>query len=245
MRISWTREEVDARLYKIMKNIHEVCHRTAEKYGTPGNYVNGANIAGFLKVANAMMDQVGLALSFRRISGAVAVRFVAAPNDPILPDRAPRLQLILVNPRHLPRRARPGERLAILPLRSAMAAAVGLVAFVEFLQNLSNHWRGQRIHHAPSLPRRPRKEQQTRTAAFPRGHNRQTRLRFAPCFSAPTGRCRFCPPPLRSPGWRLRCSGGSIDRINHSRPKLRHRFAGKIERLFLAYIISCNDPAID
>src|SRR3954447_11544627 len=57
MRISWTREEVDTRLYNIMKTIHEVCHRTAEKYGTPGNYVNGANIAGFLKVANAMMDQ--------------------------------------------------------------------------------------------------------------------------------------------------------------------------------------------
>ena len=57
MRISWTREEVDNRLYNIMKTIHEVCHRTAEKYGTPGNYVNGANIAGFVKVANAMMDQ--------------------------------------------------------------------------------------------------------------------------------------------------------------------------------------------
>ena len=57
MRISWTREEVDGRLFNIMKTIHEVCHRTAERYGTPGNYVNGANIAGFLKVANAMMDQ--------------------------------------------------------------------------------------------------------------------------------------------------------------------------------------------
>ena len=57
MRISWTREEVDNRLYNIMKTIHEVCQRTAEKYGTPGNYVNGANIAGFLKVANAMKDQ--------------------------------------------------------------------------------------------------------------------------------------------------------------------------------------------
>jgi glutamate dehydrogenase (NADP+) len=57
MRISWTREEVDARLYNIMKTIHETCYRTAERYGTPGNYVNGANIAGFLKVANAMMDQ--------------------------------------------------------------------------------------------------------------------------------------------------------------------------------------------
>jgi glutamate dehydrogenase (NADP+) len=57
MRISWTREEVDARLYKIMKSIHATCQRTAEKYGTPGNYVSGANIASFLKVANAMMDQ--------------------------------------------------------------------------------------------------------------------------------------------------------------------------------------------
>src|ERR1700681_4508514 len=57
MRMSWTREEVDNRLYNIMKTIHEVCYRTAEKYGTPGNYVNGANIAGFVKVANAMMDQ--------------------------------------------------------------------------------------------------------------------------------------------------------------------------------------------
>src|ERR1700726_3061300 len=57
MRIRWTREEVDARLFNIMKTIHEVCYRTAEKYGTPGNYVNGANIAGFVKVADAMMDQ--------------------------------------------------------------------------------------------------------------------------------------------------------------------------------------------
>ena len=57
MRISWTREEVDDRLHKIMIAIHEACYRTAEEYGTPGNLVNGANIAGFLKVANAMMDQ--------------------------------------------------------------------------------------------------------------------------------------------------------------------------------------------
>ncbi len=57
MRISWTREEVDARLFRIMNNIHAVCYRTAERYGVPGNYVVGANIAGFLKVANAMMDQ--------------------------------------------------------------------------------------------------------------------------------------------------------------------------------------------
>ncbi len=57
MRYSWTREEVDNRLSIIMKSIHEKCFETAEKYGTPGNYVNGANIAGFLKVADAMIDQ--------------------------------------------------------------------------------------------------------------------------------------------------------------------------------------------
>ena len=57
MRLSWTREEVDDRLHKIMKAIHRNCQETAETFGTPGNYVNGANIAGFLKVADAMMDQ--------------------------------------------------------------------------------------------------------------------------------------------------------------------------------------------
>jgi len=57
MRLSWTREEVDQRLHQIMKAIHTSCFETAEQYGTPGNLVNGANIAGFLKVANAMMDQ--------------------------------------------------------------------------------------------------------------------------------------------------------------------------------------------
>jgi glutamate dehydrogenase (NADP+) len=57
MRLSWTREEVDTKLHQIMINIHKACATTAEAYGTPGNYVNGANIAGFLKVANAMMDQ--------------------------------------------------------------------------------------------------------------------------------------------------------------------------------------------
>lgn len=57
MRISWPREEVDRRLHEIMVAIHENCHRTAEEYGHPGNYVIGANIAGFVKVAEAMMDQ--------------------------------------------------------------------------------------------------------------------------------------------------------------------------------------------
>ena len=57
MRLSWSREEVDVRLHNIMLDIHRICFETADKYGTPGNLVNGANIAGFLKVANAMMDQ--------------------------------------------------------------------------------------------------------------------------------------------------------------------------------------------
>lgn len=57
MRLPWNREEVDHRLHEIMIRIHNTCITTAEKYGTPGNYVNGANIAGFLKVADAMLDQ--------------------------------------------------------------------------------------------------------------------------------------------------------------------------------------------
>jgi glutamate dehydrogenase (NADP+) len=57
MRQVWTREEVDDRLHKIMIAIHKNCYETAEAYGTPGNLVNGANIAGFIKVANAMLDQ--------------------------------------------------------------------------------------------------------------------------------------------------------------------------------------------
>ncbi|MFN3874112.1 MAG: NADP-specific glutamate dehydrogenase [Ignavibacterium sp.] len=57
MRLPWSREEVDRRLHEIMVRIHNTCLATAEKYGTPGNYVNGANIAGFLKVADAMIDQ--------------------------------------------------------------------------------------------------------------------------------------------------------------------------------------------
>jgi glutamate dehydrogenase (NADP+) len=57
MRLPWTREEVDLRLQMIMKNIHKTCKDMADRFGTPGNYVNGANIGGFLKVADAMMDQ--------------------------------------------------------------------------------------------------------------------------------------------------------------------------------------------
>ena len=57
MRLGWTREEVDNRLKMIMKNIHQTSLEAAEQYGTPGNYVNGANIAGFVKVLDAMLDQ--------------------------------------------------------------------------------------------------------------------------------------------------------------------------------------------
>ena len=57
MRLAWPREEVDGRLKHIMKSIHETCLDAAETYGVSGNYVAGANIAGFVKVVNAMLDQ--------------------------------------------------------------------------------------------------------------------------------------------------------------------------------------------
>jgi len=57
MRLVWTREEVDNRLKMIMKSIHQTALEAAEQYGTPGNYVSGANIAGFVKVVDAMLDQ--------------------------------------------------------------------------------------------------------------------------------------------------------------------------------------------
>ncbi len=57
MRLSWPRKEVDDRLKQIMKSIHRSCLDAAEEYGTPGNYVAGANIAGFVKVVHAMLDQ--------------------------------------------------------------------------------------------------------------------------------------------------------------------------------------------
>lgn len=55
IRYSWTREEVDSRLHNIMKSIHKSCVDAAEYYGSPGDYQVGANIAGFIKVANAML----------------------------------------------------------------------------------------------------------------------------------------------------------------------------------------------
>ena len=57
MRIKWSREEVEAKLKGIMQSIHSACLSASEEYGTLGNYVNGANIAGFVKVADSMMDQ--------------------------------------------------------------------------------------------------------------------------------------------------------------------------------------------
>ena len=57
MHYSWTREEVDQRLRIIMKNIHGTCLDVARGVRHPGDYVNGANIAGFVKVADAMIDQ--------------------------------------------------------------------------------------------------------------------------------------------------------------------------------------------
>jgi glutamate dehydrogenase (NADP+) len=57
MRISWSREEVDHRLKMIMTSIHDVAFETSKEYGSPGDYVTGANIAGFVKVADAMLAQ--------------------------------------------------------------------------------------------------------------------------------------------------------------------------------------------
>jgi glutamate dehydrogenase (NADP+) len=57
MRLGWGRAEVDGRLHEIMVNIHANCCGTAAEYGAPGNYVLGANIAGFVKVADSMLDQ--------------------------------------------------------------------------------------------------------------------------------------------------------------------------------------------
>jgi glutamate dehydrogenase (NADP+) len=57
MRLSWPRDEVDARLKQIMKSIHRTCLEAAAEYGVGQNYLAGANIAGFTKVVNAMLDQ--------------------------------------------------------------------------------------------------------------------------------------------------------------------------------------------
>jgi glutamate dehydrogenase (NADP+) len=57
MRLFWTKEEVDSKLHNIMVNIHQSCLDAAKEFGHPGNYVVGANIAGFLRVAKAMIDQ--------------------------------------------------------------------------------------------------------------------------------------------------------------------------------------------
>jgi glutamate dehydrogenase (NADP+) len=56
-RLAWPREEVDTKLQMIMKNVHDTCMRASERFGRKGNYVDGANIGGFIKVADAMLDQ--------------------------------------------------------------------------------------------------------------------------------------------------------------------------------------------
>ena len=56
-RLSWSFEEVDAKLHNIMESIYQNASAAAAKYGMAGNLVAGANIAGFLKVADAMMAQ--------------------------------------------------------------------------------------------------------------------------------------------------------------------------------------------
>ena len=53
-RDSWTFEQTEARLAAIIKDIHDLCANTASDYGAPGNYVLGANISGFVRVAEAM-----------------------------------------------------------------------------------------------------------------------------------------------------------------------------------------------
>lgn len=55
LKLSWSREEVDQRLHDIMINIHNAAYQASKKYANAGNYVVGANIAGFMKVANAMI----------------------------------------------------------------------------------------------------------------------------------------------------------------------------------------------
>ena len=57
LRLPWAREEVDERLHNIMIDIHNQCFEAAQEYGQPGNLVMGANIAGFIKLADAMLDQ--------------------------------------------------------------------------------------------------------------------------------------------------------------------------------------------
>jgi glutamate dehydrogenase (NADP+) len=54
-RVSWSFEDTEVKLENIMKGIHRLCYETADEYGDPGNYVLGANVAGFIKVADAMV----------------------------------------------------------------------------------------------------------------------------------------------------------------------------------------------
>jgi glutamate dehydrogenase (NADP+) len=57
LRLSWTREEVDSKLHSIMTDIHQACRQYGKEEGGFVNYVKGANVAGFVKVADSMLDQ--------------------------------------------------------------------------------------------------------------------------------------------------------------------------------------------
>ena len=92
-------EEVDDRLHKIMIATHKTCYETAEMYGTPGNLVNGANIGGFLKVTNAMLDQgsgvgragsVAVAVIRSGVGASPPRTFAAQPGLPSNPTHCPR-----------------------------------------------------------------------------------------------------------------------------------------------------------
>ncbi|MCJ7808825.1 MAG: hypothetical protein MUP26_01060, partial [Desulfobulbaceae bacterium] len=82
MRLNWPREEVDNRLKIIMKSIHKSCIDAAADYGQPGNYMAGANIAGFVKVVNAMLDQGLVERSVAEVS--VLNRWVPFQGPPVL-----------------------------------------------------------------------------------------------------------------------------------------------------------------
>src|SRR5205085_9777735 len=132
-----------------------------------------------------------------------------------------------------------------LRLSSAMAAAIGLLAFVELLQDLSNHWRGNRtvmrLHSHFAFVKSSKRV----LRLFRRGISGKPGCGSLLVFRPPLGGAGFARHRYGIQAGGMGCSGGSIDRVNHSRAKLRHPFAGKIECLFLSQIMSRNDPAID
>ena len=73
-RDAWGFEETDVKLQEIMKNVHDTAREAAEEFGSPGNLVTGANIAGFIKVARAMLAQGWSSRTFRQCGGPVGGR---------------------------------------------------------------------------------------------------------------------------------------------------------------------------